>query len=56
MFAREGYPLMLATAAFALVLFAVALRLRSWPVWLLAFAATVAALGIAWSFRELPRA
>ena len=56
MFAREGYPLMLGTAALALVLFAAALRLRSWPLWLLAFAATIAALGIAWSFRELPRA
>jgi uncharacterized membrane protein AbrB (regulator of aidB expression) len=53
MFAREGYPLMLGTAAFAVVLFALALRARSWPLWLLAFVVTIVALGLAWSLRNL---
>lgn len=53
MFAREGYPFMLGTAALAVVLFAIALRLRSWPIWLLAFVATIVSLWMAWSFREL---
>ena len=56
MFAREGYPLMLGSAALAVLLFAAALRLRSGPLGLLAFAATIAALASAWSVRELPRA
>ena len=48
---REGAPLMLGTVALGVVLFALALRMRSWPLWLLAFAALVAALWMAWLSR-----
>ena len=51
MFLREGYPLIIGAMALAAFAFAVALRLRSWPLWLTAFALTVISLGIAWSFR-----
>lgn len=64
MFAREGYPLLLGMTALAVLAFATALRFRSWPVWLLAFALTVGAIYTAWYSRnasvallaELPRA
>lgn len=46
MFARDGYPFMLGATALAAVAFAIALRMRSWPVWLLAFALTVLALAL----------
>lgn len=52
MFAREGYPFILGAAAFAAVAFAMALRLRSWPLWLTALTLTIVALGVAWSFRS----
>jgi hypothetical protein len=45
---REGYPVMLSATALTIVLFAAALRLRSWSMWLTAFAATVATLVISW--------
>ena len=51
MFAREGYPAILGATTAAVVLFAVALRLRSWVVWLLALAATVITLVISWGYR-----
>lgn len=51
MFAREGYPAILGATTAVVVLFAAALRLRSWSVWLLALAATVVTLVIAWSYR-----
>ena len=52
MFAREGYPFMIGAAALAALTFAAALRMRSWPLWLLAFALTVIALWVAWFFRD----
>lgn len=55
MFAREGYPFFLGTAGLAVVLFVVALRARSWPLWLLAFVVAVLALWMAWFFRNPER-
>ncbi|MEO7998910.1 MAG: hypothetical protein ABI852_15775 [Gemmatimonadaceae bacterium] len=55
MFAREGYPFILGAAALAAIAFAMALRLRSWPLWLVALLLTVIALGVAWSFRNPTR-
>lgn len=52
MLAREGYPMMLAVVGLAVLLFAAALRLRSWPLWLSAFVVTVLALCMAWALRE----
>lgn len=52
MFAREGYPFMLGAAGLAVVLFALAVRLRSWPLWLVAFVVTVLAVWVAWFFRD----
>ncbi len=52
MFAREGYPFIIGAAALAALLFAAALRTRSWPLWLTAFFVTVIALWVAWFFRE----
>lgn len=51
MFLREGYPYLLGIGAAAALMFALALRARSWPLWLLAFALTVGTLGTAWVFR-----
>ncbi|GEM_PF-1405753 len=56
MFAREGYPFILGAAALAAVTFALALRMRSWQLWLVAFVLTVASLWVAWSFRDPARA
>ena len=35
MLVQEGYPYLLAAAVLTAVAFALALRLRSWPLWLL---------------------
>ena len=51
MFAREGYPFILGATAFAAIAFAAALRMRSWPLWLVAIVLTVSALSVAWLFR-----
>ncbi len=51
MLMREGYSAMLSSTAMAVVLFAAALRLRSWSMWLTALAATVTTLVIAWWYR-----
>ncbi len=56
MFAREGLPVMLGSALLAAVVFAAALRFRSWPIWLAALALTVLSLYVSWTFRELPTA
>ena len=55
MFAREGYPFILGAAALAALTFAFALRLRSWPLWLIAFLLTIVALWVAWFFRNPDR-
>lgn len=55
MFAREGYPFIVGAAALAAIMFAVALRLRSWPLWLVAFLLTIIALWVAWFFRNPER-
>lgn len=52
MFAREGYPFIIGATALAVLTFALALRLRSWPLWLLAFIITIVALWMAWFFRD----
>ncbi len=52
MFVRDGYPYMLGTAAAAILVFGIALRLRSWPLWLAALALTAVALCVTWYFRE----
>jgi hypothetical protein len=55
MFDREGYLYIFGATLLAAVAFAMALRLRSWPLWLVALAMTIGALLVAWSFRtELP--
>jgi phosphatidylserine decarboxylase len=52
MFAREGYPFIIGVAVLAAVAYMFALRLRSWPLWLLAFILTILALWVAWFFRD----
>jgi phosphatidylserine decarboxylase len=52
MFAREGYPFIVGAAILAAIGYIVALRLRSWPLWLLAFVLTLVALWVAWFFRD----
>ena len=51
-FAREGLPFITVAAAVALGAFGLALRLRSWPLWLVAFALLVISLWVAWFFRD----
>jgi phosphatidylserine decarboxylase len=55
MFAREGYPFFLSTLAVAAALFALALRQRSWPLWLIAFVVLIVGLWMAWFFRNPER-
>jgi phosphatidylserine decarboxylase len=52
MFAREGYPFIIGAAVLAAVAYMFALRLRSWPLWLIAFILTILALWVAWFFRD----
>ncbi len=55
MFAREGYPFMIGAFALAALAFAGALRMRSWPLWVLAILLTVIGLWVAWFFRNPER-
>ncbi|MEP6780018.1 MAG: phosphatidylserine decarboxylase [Gemmatimonadaceae bacterium] len=55
MFAREGYPFILGAAALAAIAFALALRLRSWPLWLVALLLTIVAVWVAYFFRDPDR-
>lgn len=48
---RESATLSIVVAAVALLLFVAALRVRSWPLWLLAYAVTIASLAVAWAHR-----
>jgi hypothetical protein len=51
MLGGEGASLMLGTVALGVLLFALALKMRSWALWLLAFTVLVAAIGMAWVSR-----
>lgn len=53
---REGYPLLIAAVVLSALTFAVALRVRSWPIWLAAFGLLLLALLIAWFARTTPLA
>ena len=52
MFAREGYPFIIGAAILAIIAYSLALRMRSWPLWLVAFILTILALWVAWFFRD----
>ena len=52
MFAREGYPFIIGAAILAIIAYSFALRMRSWPLWLVAFILTILALWVAWFFRD----
>lgn len=47
----EGVPLLLGATTLAVVTYALALRLRSWPLWLAAFGFTLLILGLSWAYR-----
>ena len=51
-FAREGLPLIAIAALVAAGTYALALNRRSWPLWLLAFALTIAALCVAYFYSD----
>jgi hypothetical protein len=51
-FAAEGYPYIVGATLLAALTFMLALKLRSWPLWLSAFGLTLLALVFAWSFRS----
>lgn len=53
--AREGFPFIGGAVVLAAAAWALALRLRSWPLWLLAFALTLVALWVAYFFRDPER-
>ena len=55
-FAREGLLFITIASVLAAGAYAVALNRRSWPFWLLAFVLTLAALWIAFFFRDPERA
>lgn len=54
-FAREGLVFIVVATLLAAGVFALALNRRSWPLWLLALALVVIALGIAFVFRDPDR-
>jgi uncharacterized membrane protein len=54
-FAREGVPLFAIAALVAAGTYALALNRRSWQLWLLAFAFTIAALWVAYFISDPPR-
>ena len=51
-FAREGLPLIAIAALVTAATYALALNRRSWPLWLVAFALTIASLWIAYFFSD----
>lgn len=51
MFRSEGYLFIAVVATLAAAVFAAALRLRSWALWLVAFVLTVGTVLAAWWFR-----
>ena len=54
-FAREGLIFIVIAALIAAATYALALSLRSWPLWLLAFVFTVLAIWVAYFFRDPER-
>ena len=48
---RDGLPFVVGATGVALLAFVLALRVRSWPLWLVGFASLLVALGLAWIFR-----
>jgi phosphatidylserine decarboxylase len=53
--AREGFVIIGVTALLAVATFAVALSLRSWGLWLVAFALTILVIWAVWFFRDPER-
>jgi len=53
--ASEGYPFVLGAGALAVIAFVLALRLRSWPLWLAAYAMVLLAILAGWLFRDAGR-
>ena len=51
-FAREGFTYIVIAALVAAGMYAAALNRRSWALWLVAFALTIGALGVAYFFRD----
>lgn len=51
MVGSSGFPFVLLAAMLTALTFALALRLRSWPLWLLAFLLSVGTFGLAWYLR-----
>ncbi len=54
-FAREGLPFIIGSAIIAALAFVVAVVMRSWPLWLLAFVLALVTLGVAYRFRDPER-
>src|ERR1700691_446179 len=54
-FAKEGWPFIGVGVALAIGAYGLALWLRSWPLWLLAFVLTVLAVWCAYFFRDPER-
>lgn len=52
-FLPEGYPFLVGMTLLAAVTFVLALRLRSWPLWLAAFGFVLLAIVVAWYFRDV---
>jgi len=55
-FAREGYAFIAIAAVVALAAFVAALEMRSWALWLVAFALAILALWVPYFFRDPERA
>lgn len=55
-FAREGYVFIAIAALVALAAFVAALAMRSWAIWLIAFALAILALWVPYFFRDPERA
>lgn len=56
-FVTEGYPLIYSALAIAVIVFLMALRRRSWPLWLGGLVWAVGVVAIAWHYRvPLPSA
>jgi uncharacterized membrane protein len=53
--ASEGYPFVIGAVALAVVAFVLALRLRAWPIWLVAYALVLLAIVAGWMFRDTGR-